>query len=893
MKRFLNKLLTGFLCATSAHGVSFEKVRPILEHSCLECHNEDKTKGALNLTTRAHMMEGGETEDAVNFDKPSESEIIRRVLLPHDDDEFMPPSSKKKQRVPLTKEEITTLTQWITAKAPWPESEALQHRERVIQKKVRELTSLTVYPAEVTLETKRDYHRLVVLARQSDATTIDISKEATIKVINPTIARAEGTTLYPLKDGITSVRVSYRDHSHDIVLTVKEVAKDRPITFQQDVVPVLTAAGCNTGSCHGSARGQDGFMLSLFGYDPTGDHYRITREFSGRRINLALPEESLLLTKAVKSVPHTGGKLFEKDSNFYRTLKEWIETGAQADPEKISLPISIKVEPEEFLLEGKDQDLQLTVTATYSDGTDRDVTALSSFTTSNEAAISINPTSGAAKSKKQGEAFLMARFHTFTEGSQGIVIPSDLKYARPELTAANYIDDHVYDKLHRLRITPSGIAEDEAFLRRLYLDLIGKLPTVAERTAFLKNSHPDKRAQLIDRLIQRDEFTNIWVMKWAELMQIRSTGRASNTITPKAARLWHNWLHDQFEKGRPFNKIIYDLIASSGGTFDTPSTNFYKLEKDPKKITENVAQIFIAYDAAEQIIFDGKGQIKHPVTKKNSDPRFLGGDLIKVKTGDRRKTVAKWLTEPGNPWFARNTANIIWSHFFGIGIVDPVDDVRISNPATNPQLLEALAQSFTDSNFNIHHLVREICNSKTYQRSSRVNDSNQNDETNFSHSRIRRVRAEILIDILAQTTGTRNKFTGLERGASATQIPDGNTSTYFLKTFGRATRKTVCSCEVKMEPNLSQALHLLNGDSTHNRIKQGKIVSNAFYKAKKKPAEIIADLYQRTLTRQPTEAEKTKLLALFQKEQEGKEQVALLEDIFWALLNSKEFLFNH
>ncbi len=915
-----------------SHGreaMPYLEAHTILEHSCLECHNSESTKGGLNLETRALMIEGGETDSAVDFKNPEQSLILERVRLPHDDDEFMPPSSKKKTRSPLSESQITALETWIHKGAPWPTSITLKHREPTPEFKLVDAISISIHPSSISLETKRDYHRFIVLAHRADGTTVDVSENAKINIANSTLVRLEKTTVYPLQNGETSLTIRYRHHQETIPVTIKNAHQDRPITFQQDVVPVLTAAGCNTGSCHGAARGQDGFMLSLFGYDPKGDHHRITREMAGRRINLAIPEDSLLLTKATNSVPHSGNKLFEKGSPFYNTLLEWIQNGAKTDPAEVTLPTSIKVEPAEFVIQGTEQALPLTVTATYSDGTDRDVTTLSSFTTSNESSLAVGSTTGLVESKKQGEAFLMARFHTFTEGSQGIVIPENLNYQRPELSEGNYIDKLVHEKLHKLRILPSDLCSDEIFIRRVYLDLIGRLPEIPEQHPFLKSSAPDKRARLIDKLIDSEEFTNIWVMKWAELMQIRSTGRAANTITPKASRLWHNWLHDQISSKRPFNKIIYDLIASRGGTFDSPATNFYKLEKDPKKITENVAQIFMgtrlqcaqchnhpfdrwtqdeyfgfaaffsqikrkgAADAAEQIIYDGQGEIKHPVTNQVAKPRFLGGEEVKVEGNLRRHTVADWLTKPDNPWFAKNVSNIIWSHFFGIGIVEPVDDVRVSNPASNPQLLEALADSLARADFSIHHLAREICNSHTYQRSSHTNPTNAGDERNFSKSRIRRLRAEVLLDTIARTTGTNNKFTGLERGSSATKIPDGNTTNYFLQTFGRATRKTVCSCEVKMEPNLSQALHLLNGEATHQRIQRGGLIKTLLHKKKKTPEEIIETLYRRTVTRSPNESEKSKLLAHFTPELSVKEQQNILEDIFWALLNSKEYLFNH
>jgi hypothetical protein len=297
-------------------------------------------------------------------------------------------------------------------------------------------------------------------------------------------------------------------------------------------------------------------------------------------------------------------------------------------------------------------------------------------------------------------------------------------------------------------------------------------------------------------------------------------------------------------------------------------------------------------DPTNMIIYDGGGEIQHPVTKQNAIPTYLGDGLAEVKGTTRRKAVAEWLTKPGNPWFARNVSNIIWSHFFGIGIVDPVDDVRISNPATNPALLEALGQKFTEYNFDMKRLVRDICTSRTYQLSTKANETNGSDETNFSKSRIRRLRAEVLLDTLAQVTATPNKFRGLPLGSRAVNIADGNTSTYFLTTFGRATRKTVCSCEVKMEPNLSQALHLLNGDSVHNRIIRGRVI-NKMIDEKMPPEEIVKSLYRKTLSRDPNEAEVSKLNHNLANAREPKEKLVVLEDIFWALLNSKEYLFNH
>ena len=788
------------------------------------------------------------------------------------------------------------------------------------------LIGLEVYPKAVSLETAADFHRVVIIGMYEDATSRDVTGSSRLSLQHPSIVKLEKNLLIPLSDGETTLNISLENHSATIPIKVKDASLPRPISFQLDVMPVLTSAGCNTGSCHGSARGQDGFMLSLFGYDPKGDHQRITRQLSGRRVNLALPEESLLITKAIGEVPHTGGKLFTRDSANAKTLIAWIKAGATYDKEDIASPVGIDVEPKQYVLKGTGTEVPLTVRARYSDGTDRDVTSLSSFSSSNDNSVSIVETSGRATTKNRGEAFLLARFHTFTEGTQTIVVPEDLEYEKPTLQESNYIDTHVHTKLHKMRIYPSEPCSDEVFVRRVFLDIAGVLPTEQERNQFVESTSPDKREALIGELLERKEFTEMWVMKWAELLQIRSTGNNANQVSYKSALLWYEWLRDKVANNEPFNQIVFDLLAARGGTFKNPATNYFKLENDVMKRTENVAQVFMgtriqcaqchnhpfdrwtmddyfgfaalfaqvrkkpAEDPHEQIIYDGGGQIAHPVTKANAIPRFLGADEpAELKGLTRREAVAGWLTSRENPWFARNVVNIVWSHFFGVGITDPVDDVRVSNPASNPELLDALSAKFVEYDYDFKKLVRDICNSRTYQLSSRTNETNEQDLTNFSHSLIRRLRAEVLLDTLAQVTETPNKFQGLPLGARAVQIADGNTSTYFLSTFGRATRQTVCSCEVKMEPNLSQALHLLNGDAVHNRVRNGGVVRKLL-KELKDPGAVIESLYFRCLSRAPTDAEKTKLLESLEGDSPPEE---VLEDIFWAILNSKEFIFNH
>ncbi len=427
----------------------------------------------------------------------------------------------------------------------------------------------------------------------------------------------------------------------------------------------------------------------------------------------------------------------------------------------------------------------------------------------------------------------------------------------------------------------------------------------------------------MDQLLARKEFADLWVMKFAELLEIRSR---DNIVYPKAAELYFEWLRDQMVTNAPLDRIVRELLTGSGSNFRTPAANYYQIEPDTLKLAENTAQIFMGMriqcaqchnhpfdrwtmndyygfaaffsqvgrkpsdDPRETIVFDRpSGEVKHPVTGADMRPKFLGGEVPEIKGQTRREVLAKWLTSPDNPYFARNLANMLWGHFIGRGIIEPVDDVRISNPAANPELLNALAAKLVEYHYDFKKLVRDICTSRTYQLASRANDSNASDDRNFSRAAIRRIRAELLLDCVSQVTETQDKFPGLPRGARAVQIADGNTGTYFLTTFGRASRTTVCSCEVKIDPNLSQALHLLNGDTLQSKIEQGGVVKRLL-KEGRSPEQVVEELYLRCLSRKPTADEATRLKTFLCADAKT-EQV--LDDLFWSLLNSKEFVFNH
>ena len=785
-----------------------------------------------------------------------------------------------------------------------------------------DLAELRVSPTTVNLTTSHDRQGVVVQAVFADGITRDVTATSNWALGQEGIVRRDGNMLYPAQDGATELKVEFGGKTLSVPVKVERAAEVKPVSFKLDVMPVFMKAGCNTGSCHGAARGKDGFRLSLFGYDPNGDHHRITRELPGRRVDLAVPEASMMVEKAVGDVPHTGGKRYEKTSELNQLVVKWIAAGTQSDPADIPTCVGLELYPPNAVLDGQGETQKVTVRAKYSDGTDRDVTHLALFLTNNENSAAISP-EGTVTAGARGEAFVMARFATFTVGSQYIVLPKGLQYQEQPFEPTNYVDQLVAAKLKKLRLHPSAQCTDEEFVRRIYLDLVGLLPSKDEYIAFMQDADPAKRSKKIEELLGRKEFTEMWVSKWAEILMMRS----SNDVSYKSVVLYYQWLSDQIANNVPLDKMVQDLLSSSGGTFKVPQTNFYQIERDRLKLTENVAQMFMGMriqcaqchnhpfdrwtqddyynfsaffsqvgrkageDQREQIIFNaGGGEVPHPVTGQNAVPHFLGGGKAEIKPGeDRRMILAKWLASPQNPYFAKNFANRVWQHFFGLGIVEEIDDVRISNPESNPELLEAMAKKLTESNYDFKGLVRDICNSKTYQRSTQRNESNLTDERNFAHQSIRRIKAESMLDIISQVTNTKDKFRGLPRGARAVQIADGATSDYFLTTFGRATRETACSCEVKMEPTLSQALHLMNGDLVNAKMQQGGVIKSVIDQ-KLTPEQTIEQLYITCLVRKPTDAEMNALKPLLA---EGTDKNKGVEDIFWALMNSREFLFNH
>jgi hypothetical protein len=785
-----------------------------------------------------------------------------------------------------------------------------------------------VFPQAVNLTDLRDRQSLVVRVTEPNGVHRNVTAEAKFSLSDMTKAKVEHGAVYPLADGETKLKVEWQGRTAEVPVKVAQAQTDLPISFRRDVMPVFMKAGCNSGGCHGASRGKDGFMLSLFGYDPEGDYFRTTRQQVGRRINLALPEESMLITKNIGAAPHTGGKLFTKDSEIAKILLRWLEAGAPNDPPgpdgKPTAPecTSIELLPKSLLLEGPGQNFKITVRAHYSDGTDRDVTSMALFLSSNDATAKLKD-DGTIVTGQRGEAFVMARFATHTVGSQVIVIPKGLQYEFPNVVQKNWIDGLVDNKLRALRMSPSELCDDETFLRRAHIDITGQLPTSEDVKKFVADTDAAKRDKKIDELLNRKEFVDLWALKWSELLQVRTD--PNNNGGYKSVLGYYTWIREQLGRNVPINQIAAQLISATGSNFENPAANYYQLEQDPLKLAEDTAQAFfgtrlqcaqchnhpfdrwtmadyrgfVAFftqvgrktgeDPRERIIFNsGNGEARHPVTNEVIPPKFLGGEAPDTKGKDRRQVLADWIASPENPYFPGHIANLIWAQYMGRGIVEPVDDARISNPPSNPELLEALAKKIVEYNYDLKKIVRDVCTSRTYQLTTRPNDTNALDDRNFAKATIRRMRAEVMLDCITQVTETKDKFRGLPAGARSVEIADGRTTNYFLTTFGRATRETICARE-EVGPTLSQALHLLNGSTIEQKITEGQVVPKLM-KLNLSPREIASELFLRTFNRAPTETELVKLEPHWGVTEE---QPKVYHDIFWSLLNAKEFMFNH
>ena len=684
-------------------------------------------------------------------------------------------------------------------------------------------------------------------------------------------------------------------------------------SFRTEILPILTKAGCNTGACHGAAVGQGGFRLSLLGYDPEEDHFRITREFAGRRVDVETPHESLLLRMARGELDHEGGRRLRRDSTGHIALAKWIGAGAPLGQRDLAVK-SVTVTPENILCARSGERAQLQVMAELTNGTRKDVTALALYTSNDEAMAEVGK-DGAVKIQGRGLTSVMVRYGGVVAAARIAVPINDEKTSDPEFPAENYIDKHVLAALQRLRTPASPPSSDAEFLRRIYLDLTGRLPDAEEaRTLLTGRLDAAGRTRLIDRLLASDSFIDLWTMRLADLLLI-SGGRGSE----EATRTYHHWLREQVAKDRPWNEVAVALLTANGQTTQVGPANFQMLANDPRDLGEHVARIFMgsqigcarchahpadrwtqddyhrfaahfARIGRERGAIQGveRGEVDHPKSGKPVLPKPLGEPVPTESVGDRRAQLAAWLTSKSNPFFARAFVNRVWKDLLGRGLIEPVDDMRPTNPPTHPELLDALAEDFVANGFSVRHLIRTIVTSRTYQLTSRSIPGNRNDDVLYSHARLKALSAQVFADSVSQATSVSERFDGHSEGTRAVQLIGTQVPSYTLDVLGRCSRKASCDTPGRSGGGMAQALHLINGGVISDKVRSG-ILGKLL--AENLPDErIIEELYLRSLTRFPSAEELAEWKPVLSSAANKRE---VLEDLFWSLLNSREFAFNH
>ena len=715
----------------------------------------------------------------------------------------------------------------------------------------------------------------------------------------------------------------------------------RPETdFVNEVVPVFTKYGCNGGGCHGKSGGQNNFRLSLLGYEPWNDHEWLVRESRGRRIFPASPEHSLLLMKATGEIPHEGGIRMDKHSDDYATVTRWIREGMPYQAESAPEVQRISVYPEERVLTPHAEQ-QLAVTAWFSDGTRRDITRIAIYEANQEEMAEVDESGHVVLADETGTTSIMIRFQEHVAVFRA-TIPLGKKIEKLP-APKNFIDEKIFEKLTLLGLPPSEVADDHTFLRRVTVDIAGRLPTADETQAFLASTDPDKRARRIDALLESPDYAAYFAQKWAAIFRNKRT----KDTYQRGTYAFHDWLRTNLQANRPYDEIVTEVITASGEIGRNPAVGWFRAVKDQKEQMQDIAQVFLGirmqcaqchhhpyekwsqddyYSFAaflttvgrkpgeqpdEEIIFHRRttAAMQNPNTKVTLKPTPLGEEPLDIApTEDPRRELAAWLTSTENPWFARMLVNRYWKHFFSVGLVEPEDDMRVTNPASHPELLDGLAREFAGTGFDLKQLIRTICNSRTYQLSAVPNAHNVADSQNFSRYYPKRLQAEVLLDSINVVSKSADTFTNQPAGVRATWLPDDkfNSDSYFLTVFGRPEMDSACECERVADANLAQSLHLINSDTIQSKLNHdaGRAATLAG-ETDRPDAERLTDLYLHALAREPRPEELAAATAHLEKKRgraaekaddeitPEKAEREAFEDILWALLNTKEFLFNH
>ena len=786
-------------------------------------------------------------------------------------------------------------------------------------------------PHAVSLSGPQSWQQLVVMGQEDGLPSGDLTAKATFTVNNPAVARVdERGMVRPVGDGETRIHIAVGERRTSVTVQVRQSAAPFVWSFRNHVLSVISKSGCNGGACHGARAGKGGMKLTLLGYDPESDYETFTRGVLGRRVDKVRPTQSLMLRKPTMTVPHGGGLRFDTDSLEYRVIEEWLAAGsprpAKADPRLKRLevlPRLARVRPE--------QNQQILVRAVFSDGHSEDVTRWARYKSVNASVATVDE-DGIVTGVGAGESAITVWYL----GQVTFATVSDPYPNKPaaevfaDSPRRNFIDDLNLRKLQALNLPPSPPCDDAAFIRRAFLDAAGILPTPNEVKVFLADRSADKRLQLINRLLQRPEFNDYWAYQLSDLLLV-----SSRKLPTRAMRSFYNWLRDSVAANRPWDQMTRSLITANGSNLDNGAVNYFVLHKSPKELTETTTQAFMGlslmcarchdhplekwtqtnyYEMAnlfarvtlkngdrpgEVLVYPAEtGNVIHPRLGRPMPPTPLDGKPLSLDDArDRRQVLADWLTAPQNPYFGKAIVNRVWKNFLGRGLVEAVDDLRLTNPPSDAALLDAVSRDFIANGFDLRHLMRQIMNSAVYQRSATPLPENGADDTYYSHFLVRRLSGEVILDALSSVTGSPENFPGYPAGTRALQLPDSKVASYFLTLFGRPERANTCACERDEESSVAQALHLSNGETLNRKLqaKGGRIDQLLARNVSEKAA--VETLYLAALSRYPTTEELGRLLPLLQSEAgqplAGKERRQALEDLFWAVLTSKEFLFEH
>jgi hypothetical protein len=799
-----------------------------------------------------------------------------------------------------------------------------------------EIKELTANPASINLIGADDAAQLIVTASLNSGGLQDLSGDAQYVVADPKVLKITPTgRIFPLANGTTEITAKFLDKTVKVAVKASSVDVDLPINFPNQVVPVFTKLGCNSGGCHGKASGQNGFKLSLLGFEPEVDYTALVKEARGRRVFPAAPERSLVLMKATGVMAHGGGKKMDPNSDEYKLVRRWIAAGLPYGKETDPTVTKISIYPEHRILTRQNRQ-QFAVYAHYSDGRIEDITRRAQYDSNDQEIATVDPQGLVRTLGMSGEAAIMARYMGNVSTFRATVPLG----ATPQFDFAEstVVDRFTAKKWRELGLKPSDLCSDEQFIRRVSLDITGTLPTPEQVTAFVNDKDPKKREKLVDKLLESPAYHYYFANKWADILRVKRRGqpdRAEGTFA------FHNWILEAVAQDMPYSEFARAILAASGDEERNPPTVWYKELAAPENFVDDTAQVFLGLRMAcanchhhpyekwsqddywglaaffarvdrknipvmggglqqqgnqKTLIYNKAG--KSVINKRTQKPaaiKALDGETLDIASDvDPRQQLVDWMVDPKNPFFARAVANRYWAHFFGRGIVDPLDDMRVTNPPSNPELLDALAQNLIDNKYSLKSLIKTICKSHSYQLSSMPNDFNKHDKQTYARYYPKRLQAEVLLDAVCQVTASPTQFGGLPTDQHAPNraimLPDESFTSYFLDVFGRPQRISACECERVSEANLAQALHLLNSDEVQQKLNRGDGRADKLTKDPRPDSQKVEELFLWAFARKPSTDDMKTALDHIAKHEKNK-RVAY-ENIIWALLNTKEFIFN-